>query len=109
MHPLDRGGAHLDVPMTYLSEIARDSALFRGAAGAYHLVRPEPFMNGSDVVVLRLAGISTNYFDVLGVRPVVGRFLRPEDGQAGAPPVMVLSYVSWRREFGGDPSVVGRS
>lgn len=109
MHPLDRGGAHLDVPETYLSVIARDSALFRGAAGVYHLVRPQPFMHGSDVVVLRLAGISTNYFDVLGVRPVIGRFVRPEDGQAGAPPVMVLSYASWRRQFGGDPSVVGRT
>ena len=60
MHPLDRGGAHLDVPETYLSEIARDSALFRGVSGVYHLVRPQPFMDGSDVVVLSVAGISTN-------------------------------------------------
>jgi hypothetical protein len=105
----NRGGAHLDVPQTYLSEIARDSALFRGVGGVYHLVRPQPFMDGSDVVVLSLAGISTNYFDVLGMRPLLGRFLRPEDGQPGAPPVLVLSHAAWRRDFGGDASVVGRS
>lgn len=109
MHTLDRSGRHLDVPVTYLSEIARDSALVRDVAGVYHLVVPQPFMNGSAVVVLTVAGTSTNYFDVLGTRPVLGRLLRPEDGQPGAPPAMVLSYAAWRREFGGDPSVVGQS
>jgi putative ABC transport system permease protein len=109
MHPLDRSGRNLDVPETYLSEIARDSAVFRGLTGVYHLVRPQPFMNGSEVVVLNFAGTSANYFDVLGVRPALGRLLRPEDGQTGAPMNLVLSYAAWRRKFGGDSSVVGRS
>ncbi|MGH7504214.1 MAG: ABC transporter permease, partial [Longimicrobiales bacterium] len=109
MNTLDRGGRNLDVPYPYLGEITRDSALFRGVAGVYHLVVPQPFMNGSAVVVLTVAGASPNYFDMLGMRPVLGRFLRPEDGQPGAPPVMVLSYAAWRRDFGGDPSVVGHS
>jgi putative ABC transport system permease protein len=109
MHPLDRSGRHLDVPETYLSEIARDSALFRGVAGVYHLVLPQPFVNGSGVVVLTAAAVSSNYFDMLGTRPVLGRLLQPEDGQAGAPLVLVLSYAAWRRAFGGDPSVVGQS
>src|ERR1700759_4343532 len=42
MHPLDRGGAHLDVPETYLAEIARDSEVFRGVAGIYHLMSTQP-------------------------------------------------------------------
>jgi predicted permease len=109
MHPLDKSGRHLDVPESYLPEIARSSSLFRGLTGVYHLVRPQPFMNGSDVVVLDLAGASANYFDLLGTRPALGRLLRVEDGQAGAPPVFVLSYTAWRRTFGGDPSVIGRS
>jgi predicted permease len=109
MNTLDRGGRNLDVPYAYLAEIARDSALVRGVAGVYHLVVPQPLMNGSAVVVLTVAGASANYFDVLGMRPVLGRLLRPEDGQPGAPPVMVLSYAAWRRDFGGDPSVVGHS
>ena len=109
MHPLDRSGRNLDVPHGYLPEIARDSALFQGVAGVAHLVLPRPFMNGSAVVVLAVAGTSTNYFDVLGVRPVLGRFLQDEDGQPGAPLVLVLSYAAWRRDFGGDSSVLGKS
>ena len=109
MHPLDRSGRHLDVPETYLPEIARDSALFRGVTGVYHLVRPLPFMDGNAVAVLNLAATSANYFDMLGTRPVLGRLLRMEDGQPGAPMVLVLSHTAWRRKFGGDPSAVGRS
>ena len=109
MHPLDRSGRHLDVPGSYLPEIARDSSLFRGVAGIYHLVRPQPFMNGSEVVVLNLAGASANFFDLLGTRPALGRLLQLENGQAGAPLMLVLSYTTWRRDFGDDPSVVGRS
>src|SRR5262245_15966883 len=40
MHPLDRSGRNLDVPGTYLPEIARDSAVFQSVAGVYHLARP---------------------------------------------------------------------
>lgn len=61
MHTLDRSGRNLDAPYAYLAEIARDSALFRGVAGVYHLARPSPFMNGSAVVVFTVAHASTNY------------------------------------------------
>ncbi|HKO14614.1 MAG TPA: ABC transporter permease, partial [Gemmatimonadaceae bacterium] len=110
MHTLDRSGRHLDVPAAYLAEIARDSALFRGVAGVYHMdARPVPFVYRSTTVVLAVASATTNFFDVLGMRPVVGRFRHAEDAEAGAPLVMVLSYAAWRRDFGGDPSVVGHS
>ncbi len=53
--------------------------------------------------------VSENYFDVLGVRPILGRGFLPEEGEGiGAHPVAVLSYDAWRSRFGGDPSVVGR-
>ncbi|HTK51419.1 MAG TPA: ADOP family duplicated permease [Gemmatimonadaceae bacterium] len=109
MHPLDRSGRHLDVPGTYLPEIARLGTSFRGVTGIYHLVRPQPFMNGSDVVVLNLAGATANFFELLGTRPALGRMLQSDDGQTGAPLALVLSYSTWRRKFGDDPSVVGRS
>jgi putative ABC transport system permease protein len=110
MHPLDRRGTHLDAPYPYLAEIARDSALFRGVAGVYHLgAQPAPFMDGSTSIVLGTVGASPNLFDILGMRPIVGRLFRREDGQAGAPPVVVLSYATWRRRFAGDPAIIGRS
>src|SRR5215475_7791552 len=51
-----------------------------------------------------------NYFDVLGVKPALGRLLTPEDDKApGAHPVMVISHDCWQKRFAGDPNVVGRS
>jgi predicted permease len=53
-------------------------------------------------------GVTPNFFDVLGVQPVVGRpFTAEED--AAKQKVVVLSYALWQRRFGGNPSVVGRS
>ncbi len=53
---------------------------------------------------------SANYFDVLGVRPALGRFFSPDESRTpGAHPVIVLSHGFWQRRFGGDSGVVGRS
>ncbi|MGB0036791.1 MAG: ABC transporter permease [Candidatus Acidiferrales bacterium] len=54
--------------------------------------------------------VTSNYFDVLGVRPVLGRgFLPSEDSAANGAPVAVISYRLWQDHFGGDPSIVGTS
>ena len=54
--------------------------------------------------------VSGNYYDVLGVRPYLGRlFSQQDDLTAGSPPVAVLSYGFWQRRFGGDAGVVGQS
>ena len=53
---------------------------------------------------------SANYFDVLGVRPVLGRgFLPAEDTKAGSAPVAVISYRLWQTRYGGDPNIVGQT
>ncbi len=53
--------------------------------------------------------VSGNYFQVLGVRALHGRLLTNEDDVAGVAPVAVLSANYWRREFGSDLSVIGRT
>ena len=53
--------------------------------------------------------VTGNYFRFLGVRPVMGRMLAPEDDRPGAPRVAVISRGLWDRAFGRDPDVVGRS
>ncbi len=54
--------------------------------------------------------VSANYFGVMGVRPAMGRFFVPdEDHNPGAHAVVVLSDGFWRRRFGADPRMVGRS
>ncbi len=51
--------------------------------------------------------VTGNYFSMLGVRPFGGRLFGPDDDQAGAPPVAVISYRIWQATYGGDPKVVG--
>ena len=53
--------------------------------------------------------VTGNYFQVLGVQPLLGRFFLPSEGKTpGADPVMVLSYAYWKQHFAGDPNVIGR-
>jgi len=53
--------------------------------------------------------VSGNYFQVLGVRTALGRTLLPDDDRPGAPRVAVISHLLWRRDFGGDPDVLGKT
>jgi len=53
--------------------------------------------------------VSANYFNVLGVKPALGRLITPADETLSAPPVLVLSYAYWVKEFGADPKVLGRA
>ncbi len=53
---------------------------------------------------------TVSFFEVLGVRPQLGRFFLPDEEQKpGGHPVLVLSHAYWQRQFGGDPQVVGRA
>jgi putative ABC transport system permease protein len=51
---------------------------------------------------------SARMFEILRVRPVLGRVFRPEEDHPSTPPVMVLSYRAWQDRFQGDPAIVGR-
>ena len=54
--------------------------------------------------------VSGNYFDVLGVKPALGRAFLPEEDQTpDSHPVAVLGYGCWERRFGSDPSIVGKT
>jgi putative ABC transport system permease protein len=54
--------------------------------------------------------VSGNYFDVLGIRPAVGRLLlQSDDVTQDANPVVVLSFAYWQRRFGADPGILNQS
>jgi len=54
--------------------------------------------------------VSGNYFDVLGVKPLLGRTFVPDDDRVpGAQPVVVISYGFWKRKFAGSRAVIGVS
>lgn len=51
---------------------------------------------------------SAELFDVLGVRPLLGRTFQPGEDRPGAEPVVILSHSLWQQEMGSDPSVLGQ-
>src|SRR6266571_2897104 len=54
--------------------------------------------------------VSANYFDALGVKPILGRGFRPEEGTGrNAHPVTVIGYRTWKERYGGDPNIIGRT
>ena len=52
--------------------------------------------------------VSANFFDLLGIRPILGRTFVASDDQPGAEAVLVLSHTYWRTRFGGDASIIGQ-
>jgi len=53
--------------------------------------------------------VSPGFFEMLGVKPQLGRFFVPEEGQAAGKPVVVISDALWQSRFGGDSNIVGQS
>ena len=54
--------------------------------------------------------VSSNYFDVLGIRPILGRTFQPaEDIGRNAHPVTVISYETWKQRYRGDPHIIGKT
>lgn len=53
--------------------------------------------------------VSANFFDVVGVKPVLGRLITPADESPKAEPVLVLTYAYWVKNFGRDPKILGRT
>jgi putative ABC transport system permease protein len=63
---------------------------------------------GAEPERLRGARVTNEFFNVLGVQPVVGRAFTVQEGQFGAPKVVILSDGLWQRRFGGAKDVLGR-
>jgi putative ABC transport system permease protein len=64
---------------------------------------------GSDVMPLQGESVTPNYFDLLGVRPIVGRTLASSEATPSAPPVAIVSESLWRSQFAADPAILGRT
>lgn len=64
---------------------------------------------GDHAEVARGSIVSANYFDAIGVHPLLGRGFEPdEDAGSNAHPVVVISYQLWRDRFKGDPQIIGK-
>jgi putative ABC transport system permease protein len=57
---------------------------------------------------INVAAASADFFDVLGIKPVLGRLFTPQDNEPGAEQTIVLTYSFWESRFGRDPAVIDR-
>ncbi len=89
-------------------DIAARSQTLKGLAA--HVMEPVSFSAQGATERLVAELVSANYFEVLEVRPALGRGFTPEEGDPLHPiPVVVLSDGLWRSRFGGDAGVLGRA
>jgi putative ABC transport system permease protein len=63
--------------------------------------------DGDAPVRVSSAAVTANFFELLGVAPMLGRTIGPSDDISGAEPVVVISHGLWERRYGADPGVVG--
>ncbi len=82
-------------PFSSLAEFAGGGPMTVSGIGRVHRASPQ-FVSG-------------DYFRALGVGAALGRVLIPTDDKPGAPAVVVLTYGYWQRQFGADPSIVGKT
>jgi len=89
-----------------IEEFGKQTDVFTGVMG----FGPRPAAIGADDNLERTAVevVTDNYFQVLGIQPVVGRAFGAEQRTPGGEPVAIISYSLWQRRFGGDAAVVGR-
>jgi len=59
--------------------------------------------------LLRVSRVSAGYFDILGVKPMLGRTFAPDEDVPGKEHVVVMSHRLWANDFGSDPSLVGKT
>ena len=84
------------------------NVVFSGLAA--HQVQPLNLGRGGKPERVWGAVVSGNYFNVLGVKALIGRtFLSEEDRTPNSHPVAVIGYGLWQRDFGADPKVIGRT
>jgi predicted permease len=88
-------------------DIQQDPSLFAAMAGYFRSA--VTWHNGSERAQLPALQVTANFFDVLGVRPQLGRTFLPGEDVFGGPRAVLLTDAFWRTQMGGDPGVLGRT
>jgi predicted permease len=78
------------------------------AVAEYHSMPFQWFGDGEPQRV-QTGVVSDNFFDLLGVKALLGRTFRPGEDPVDAPPVVVIGYRYWMQKLGGDPNILGRT
>jgi predicted permease len=98
-------GCSLSMP--FFNDVAHVSA-FSSVAAFANAGQLDLSGNGT-ASVLRGQAVSGGFFPLLGVNAAAGRLIAPSDDSVSVPPVVVLNHGYWKRQFGGSPSVIGKT
>jgi predicted permease len=99
-------GEWADVSVGNYTFLARNQRSFSSVAAYYY--SNFNLAEGESAERTLGARVTASFFEVFGVRPVVGRVFTAEEDQPGREQVVVLSHRLWQRRFGGDRGIVGR-
>ena len=88
------------------TDVARTATSFENAAA---ISTGRMILTGQgEPIRIPVANVSASLFNVLRVRPILGRTFNADENTPGRTSIVVLSYGLWQQRFGGDPDVVGR-
>src|SRR5215813_5217162 len=65
-------------------------------------------LDGKEPQEVRTGVVSAHFFELLGIKPYMGRFFSESDDKLGADAVLILSYPFWKKHYGNDPDIIGR-
>jgi predicted permease len=103
----DQGGGDASTPPD-LADFRTRSKTFEGFA-LYEGASANMARDGADPIRIVGVRVSANWFSLFRVKPLHGRFFAAGEDAEAAPDVLVLSERIWRREFGADPAIVGKT
>jgi len=86
-----------------------DNTVFEQLAATHKESRNLSGIPGRDPERVSCASVTRNFFDIVGLRPELGRTFSEDEDAVGAQPVVVISDRLWRRAFNANPNMLGRS
>jgi putative ABC transport system permease protein len=101
-----RGFTNRAMPFESFQDLQSQTTAFDHLAASSF--RSITLTDGDEPVRVQGQAVSWNLLPMLGVRPVLGRFMRPDEDVIGAAPVILIGYGLWQRRYAGDSSIVGR-
>jgi putative ABC transport system permease protein len=105
--PVMEDGSQVYSHLSDINSIREQNQVFENVVGytsGFALLR-----DGLQTFQFYTSSVTADAFEFYGVPPLLGRYILPEDGKPGAPPVFVISYKTWKNIFNADPTIMGKS
>jgi predicted permease len=107
LRQMQEGTAETNIAPVRLEDWHRLNSAFEAITG--HLIENVSEISGDLPERIRRASVTARFLDVWGVAPALGRGFSPDEHQTGGPSAVLISDRYWRRRFGADPNVAGKS